>query len=76
MDVTVDGTDFCVYEDHVSEYGTNLRYDPATGEGYQVANGRRVALTSYEAFGSDLNRASELAKRWCEKAQNAWDTVA
>ena len=57
----------------VMEWGTNLHYD---GKGYQLANGRRVALTSYEAFGADMRHAREYADRWCAKAQKALEALA
>ena len=58
----------------VMEWGTNLHYD---GRGYQLdSNDRRVALTSYEAFGADMRQAREYASRWCEKAQKALEALA
>jgi hypothetical protein len=69
-------TEFSVHEDYVQEVGTPLKYDPKTGKGYQIGrNGQRIALTSYAAFGDDINRAHEAAAHWCEKAQRAYDMV-
>lgn len=68
--------EFSVHPDYVREIGTPLNYDPATKKGYQTGrNGQRIALTSYAAFGSDLNRAREAAEHWCQKAQKAYDMV-
>lgn len=72
----IDGTLFVSDGFVVREAGTNLHYDPITGKGYQFANGRRVALTSYEAFGADMRQAREYANRWCAKAQRAWEALA
>jgi hypothetical protein len=69
-------TEFSVHPDCVQEIGTPFKYDPATKKGYQTGrNGQRIALTSYAAFGSDLNRAHEAATHWCQKAQRAYDMV-
>ena len=67
-------TMFSVHENYVQEIGTPLKYDPKNGSGYQTGrNGQRIALTSYAAFGSDLNQACKAAEFWCQKAQMAWD---
>ena len=73
--INVEGTDFCVTDDYVREWGTNLCYDPKTRKGYQLSIGRMVALTSYEAFGADIYQAHECAARWILKARKAWDAV-
>ncbi len=68
-------TDFAVRDGCVQECGTALRYDPVSGKGYQMSDGRRVALTSYAAFGEDMFRARMAADRWCEKARAAWNAA-
>lgn len=69
-------TEFSVHHDYVQEIYTPFKYDPATKKGYQTGrNGQRIALTSYAAFGSDLNRAHEVAEHWCQNAQKAYDMV-
>lgn len=74
--VEIDGTSFVVDGFVVREAGTNLHYNATAGKGYQLVNGRRVALTSYEAFGADMRQAREYASRWCAKAQRAWEALA
>jgi hypothetical protein len=76
MTTTIDGTEFAVTDHDVQECGTPLHYDPATGKGYQLVYGQRVALTSYAAFGSDLNRARKAADHWTSKAKRAWLAMA
>lgn len=69
-------TEFSVHEGYVQEIGTPLKYDPKSKNGYQTCrSGMRIALTSYAAFGSDINQARKAAEHWCEKAQRAWDMV-
>lgn len=71
--VTVDGTDFAITDNAVHECGTLLYYDPVSDKGYQlVDDGRRVAITSYAAFGDDMHSAREAAQHWMGKARRAW----
>ena len=74
--IEIDGTLFVSDGFVVREVGTNLHYDPITWKGYQLANGRRVAITSYEAFGADMRQAREYASRWCAKARRAWEALS
>ena len=72
-DVRIDRTDFCVHNGFVREWGTNLYYDPFADKGYQLgSDGRRIAITSFAAFGSDIHQAREAARAWCERARRAW----
>lgn len=74
-EVKIDGTTF-VTDAHggVMEWGTNLHYD---GKGYQLDDDdKRVALTSYAAFGDDVYIAREIAERWCAKAQRALEALS
>lgn len=74
VEVKIDGTTFVADGDGgVMEWGTNLHYD---GRGYQPVDGRRVALTSYAAFGDDVHIAREIASRWCAKAQKALEVLS
>lgn len=70
---------FEVDPDHhiVREVGTNLYYDAYTLTGYQLdADGRRIGLTSYAAFGEVTHQAREGARHWCEEAQEAWEKAS
>lgn len=56
----------------VGEVMTPLRWNPSHPNGFQWDGKRRIALTSYGAFGSDCNRARMCADRWCKYAERAW----
>lgn len=56
----------------IGEVMTPLRWNPSHPNGFQWDGKRRIALTSYGAFGSDCNRARVCADRWCEYAKKAW----
>ena len=72
MVFSVEGTEFTVKDGLVAEVGTTLRYDPSTGCGFQLVDGRRVGLKSYGAFGDDLFKAEGPANDWERKAKTAW----
>lgn len=73
-EIEIEGTTFVTDGNGgVMEWGTNLHYD---GKGYQPVDGGRVALTSYAAFGDDVNVAREIAGRWCAKAQRALEALS
>ena len=68
--VDVDGTSVEV----ITESGDGIYLIPGEQHAFQIHNGRRIAGTSFQAFGSDANRASELEQRWVKSAQDWWDT--
>ena len=75
MVVSVEGTEFTVKDGLVAEVGTTLRYDPSTGCGFQLVDGRRVGLGSYAAFGDDFRESFVVAGNWIRKAKWAWELL-
>ena len=73
--INIDGTDFAVHDDHVSEWGTMRRYDPKRDKGYIMLVGRRYGLCSFANFGDDQNMSERYAERWCAKARRAWNCI-
>ena len=73
--ITIENTVFAVTDNAVHEYGTLLYYDPINDKGYQLdGDGKRVAITSYAAFGDDMYAARQAAQHWMGKARKAWMT--
>lgn len=59
--------------DAVKEWGDVIYWAPGDEYSFQVHNGRRVAGTSFQAFGADCNRASESESRWVAAARAWWE---
>lgn len=55
----------------ITEPGDGVYLIPGEAHAFQIRNGRRIAGTSFQAFGLDCDRAAELEARWVEAAQ-AW----
>lgn len=55
----------------IAEIDDGIYLIPGEGHSFQIHNGRRIAGTSFQAFGADCDRSAELEARWVEAAQ-AW----
>lgn len=64
--VAVDGEDVRV----VAERGDGIYWVPGERHAFQVHRGRRIAGTSFEAFGSDANAAAASERRWIAEAKS------
>lgn len=54
-------------------------WNPKCPKGYQVEQYggqiRRIAATSYEAFGCNYPQNIQCAHEWCERAEKAWNAI-